>query len=100
MASNQENQQAGNVGKVAAGLSLASVLTIGVWASAPIPYNDEIPKDNSVMQAMVVQKKIDLKNKYCLEKMPEDRTQCKKIFGEAAFRPVRENSFYAGPMGF
>ena len=85
------------VAKAVAGVSLAGIITFGAWTNTSLPYNDVIPKGNL---NPVVPVKVQLKNKYCLEKNPDDRSQCIKIFGKDAFRPVRDNDFYAGPTGF
>ena len=83
--------------KAVLGVSLAGIISFGAWTNTALPYNDEIPKGN---MNPILPMKVDMKNKYCLEKNPSDRKQCIKVFGEDAFKPVRENSFYAGPMGF
>ena len=97
MSMSVDQQSINPIAKVAAGISLAGIISFGVWTNTALPYNDEIPKNN---MNPILPMKVQMKNKYCLEKNPDDRSQCMKVFGKDAFTPVRDNYFYAGPTGF
>ena len=68
----QEPKNSIDLRLAALGAGVAAVLSFGSFANEPIPFGDVIAKTN---KNPVMTMKIDMKNKYCLEKTPpvEDR---------------------------